>query len=107
MQSLSAAEKPALDHTVDHTANAAHHAVDTLADQALTGVGKVSGSLHVAVNRAADAVANGADWVARVPPRIRGTKARVGSATFADQGAAVHHLGRRSSARLLHRSPGP
>jgi hypothetical protein len=83
MQSLSAAEKPALDHTVDHTANAAHHAVDTLADQALTGVGKVSGSLHVAVNRAADAVADGADWVARVPPRVRRTKARVGSATFA------------------------
>jgi hypothetical protein len=37
-------------HTVNRTASAAHHVVDTLADQALTGVGKVSGTLHVAVN---------------------------------------------------------
>ena len=83
MQALSVAHESTSEHALDRTANAAHHAVDTLADQALTGVGKVSGSLHVAVNRTADAVANGAGWVAHVPTRIRGTKARLGSAAFA------------------------
>lgn len=83
MQSLSIAEKSTSDQTFARSADAAHHVVDSLADQALTGVGKVSGSLHVAVNRTADAVVNGAEWVAHVPTRIKGTQARWGSAVFA------------------------
>ena len=62
MNSMSVAQRPSF----DRTAGAAHHVVDTLADQALTGVGKVSDSLHVAVNQAADAVSNAADWAAHV-----------------------------------------
>ena len=52
MHSLSVAPNPSVDNsfgnpvdrTVNRTASAAHQVVDTLADQALTGVGKVSGS---------------------------------------------------------------
>jgi GrpB-like predicted nucleotidyltransferase (UPF0157 family) len=42
MHSLSVAPSSSVDNTVDRTASAAHQVVDTLADQALTGVGKVS-----------------------------------------------------------------
>ena len=72
MNRLSVAQRPfvydSVEHTIDRsrtanrTARAAHHVVDALADQALTGVGKVSGSLHIAVNHAADAVIQTADW---------------------------------------------
>ena len=70
-------------HTVDRTASAAHHVVDTLADQALTGVGKVSGTLHVAVNRTADAVIHTADWVAQVPAKMRQKRIKVANASLA------------------------
>lgn len=83
MQSLSVARKPALEPTVDRTASVAHHVVDTLADQALTGIGMVSGSAHVAVNRTADAVANAANWVAQVPQQIGRSKTRVADAALA------------------------
>jgi hypothetical protein len=80
MNSLSVAQRPSVDNSgynpgvdhpgVDRTANAAHQVVETLADQALTGVGKVSDSLHVVVNEAADAVTNAAGWAAQVPARV-------------------------------------
>jgi ElaB/YqjD/DUF883 family membrane-anchored ribosome-binding protein len=70
-------------HTVNRTASAAHHVVDTLADQALTGVGKVSGTLHVAVNHAADAVSHTADLVAQVPAKMRQKRIKVANAAFA------------------------
>jgi hypothetical protein len=57
--------------TASRTVAAAHQVVDALADQALTGVGKVSGSLHIAVNHAADAAIQTADWVAQVPVHAR------------------------------------
>ena len=79
MNSMSVAQKPSF----DRTASAAHHVVDTLADQALTGVGKVSGSLHVAVNHTADAVIHTADWVARVPAQMRQKRTRLANASLA------------------------
>ena len=74
---------PTLAPAVDRTATTAHRVVDTLADQALTGVGKVSGSLHVAVNHAADAMTNAADWAAHVPTQLRQRRVRLANATFA------------------------
>src|ERR1700720_2619858 len=71
MHSLSVAPSSSVDNTVYRNANAAHQVVDTLADQALTGVGKVSDSLHTAVNHAADVVSHTTDWVAEVPAQIR------------------------------------
>jgi ElaB/YqjD/DUF883 family membrane-anchored ribosome-binding protein len=86
MSSLSIARSPSFDNpvapAVDRSAGAAHRVVDNLADQALTGVGNVSGSLHVAVNHAADAVSNAADWVARVPVQLRRKRIRITDATF-------------------------
>lgn len=79
MNSMSVAQKPSF----DRTAGAAHHVVDTLADQALTGVGKVSGSLHVAVNQAADAVTNAADWAAHVPARMQEKRIKLANTTLA------------------------
>lgn len=88
MSSATVAQESTLDHSVapvvvDRTASAAHHVVDAMADHALTGVGKVSGSLHVAVNHTADAVAGAAGWVARVPTQIAQQKTKLASAAFA------------------------
>jgi len=69
--------------TSHRTAEAAHHIVDVLADQALTGVGKVSDSLHIAVNHAADAVIHTADRVAQVPVQVRQKRIKLASAAFA------------------------
>jgi ElaB/YqjD/DUF883 family membrane-anchored ribosome-binding protein len=86
MHSLSPARSASSENfpapAVDRTAGAAHRIVDTLADQALTGVGNVSGSLHVAVNHAADAVTNAADWVAHVPATLQRRRTRLADATF-------------------------
>jgi ElaB/YqjD/DUF883 family membrane-anchored ribosome-binding protein len=79
MNSMSVAQKPSF----DRTASAAHHVVDTLADQALTGVGKVSGSLHIAVNQAADAVSNAADWAAHVPARMQEKRVKLANTALA------------------------
>ncbi len=69
--------------TASRTAKAAHHVVDVLADQALTGVGKVSDSLHIAVNHAADVVIHTADRVAQVPVQVRQKRIKLASAAFA------------------------
>jgi ElaB/YqjD/DUF883 family membrane-anchored ribosome-binding protein len=69
--------------TAYRKAEAAHHVVDVLADQALTGVGKVSDSLHIAVNHAADAVIHTADRVAQVPAQVRQKRIKLATAAFA------------------------
>jgi ElaB/YqjD/DUF883 family membrane-anchored ribosome-binding protein len=98
MDLLSAAQRPffydsvnqtAFKDTVDRrhitkrTACAAHHVVDALADQALTGIGKASGSLHVAVNHAADAAIHTANRVAQVPAHMRQTRIKFANAALA------------------------
>jgi ElaB/YqjD/DUF883 family membrane-anchored ribosome-binding protein len=93
MHTLSVAQRPffydSVEYTIDRsrtanrTARAAHHVVDALADQALTGVGKVSGSLHMAVNHTADAVIHTADWVAQVPVQVRQKQIKLANAAFA------------------------
>ena len=89
MPTPSVAQRPffydSVEHTIDRrrTATAAHHVVDALADQALTGVGKVSGSLHIAVNHAADAAIQTADWVAQVPVQVRRKRIKLANAAFA------------------------
>jgi ElaB/YqjD/DUF883 family membrane-anchored ribosome-binding protein len=74
---------PTANPTAYRTAKAAHHVVDVLADQALTGVGKVSDSLHIAVNHAADAVIHTADRVAQVPVQVRQKRIKLANAAFA------------------------
>src|SRR5205807_10645613 len=74
---------PTASHTAYRKAEAAHHVVDVLADQALTGVGKVSDSLHIAVNHAADAVIHTADRVAQLPAQVRQKRMKLASAVFA------------------------
>src|ERR1700687_4497518 len=93
MNRLSVAQRPfvydSVERTIDRsrtanrTASAAHQVVDALADQALTGVGKVSGSLHVAVNRAADAAIHTADRIAQVPAQMRQTRIKFANAALA------------------------
>ena len=75
--------RPTASRTPYRTAEAAHHVVDVLADQALTGVGKVSDSLHIAVNRAADTVIHTANRVAQVPVQVRQKRIKLASAAFA------------------------
>jgi len=75
--------RPTASRTAYRTAETAHHVVDVLADQALTGVGKVSDSLHIAVNHAADAVIHTADRVAQVPVQVRQKRIKLASAVFA------------------------
>ena len=72
-----------VNRTANHAVRKAHHAVDVLADQALTGVGKVSDSLHIAVNHAADAVIHTADRVAQVPVQVRQKRIKLANAAFA------------------------
>lgn len=72
-----------VDRTLNRTASAAHQVVGTLADQALTGVGKVSDSLHVAVNHAADAANHTTEWVAQVPAHMRQKRIKLANAAFA------------------------
>jgi len=72
-----------VDRNLNRTASAAHQVVDTLADQALTGVGKVSDSLHLAVNHTADAVSHTTDWVAQVPAQMRQKRIKLANAAFA------------------------
>src|SRR2546423_14389900 len=72
--------RPTASRTPYRTAEAAHHVVDVLADQALTGVGKVSDSLHIAVNRAADTVIHTANRVAQVPVQVRQKRIKLASA---------------------------
>jgi ElaB/YqjD/DUF883 family membrane-anchored ribosome-binding protein len=91
MHALSAAQRPffydsfdqPVDRTTNRTVNAAHHVVDSVANQALTGVSKVSGSMHVAVNHAADAVIHTVDWVAQVPAQMRQKRIKLANATHA------------------------
>jgi ElaB/YqjD/DUF883 family membrane-anchored ribosome-binding protein len=83
MNSMSVAQRPSF----DRTASAAHHVVDTLADQALTGVGKVSDSLHVAVNQTADTVSSAADWAAQVPARMQDKRIKLANTAFASMRA--------------------
>ena len=73
---------PTASRTAYRTAKAAHHVVDVLADQALTGVGKVSDSLHIAVNHAADAVIHTTDRVAQVPLQARQKRIKLANAAF-------------------------
>ena len=97
MPTLSVAQRPlvydSVERTIDRsrtanrTARAAHQVVDALADQALTGVGKVSGSLHIAVNHAADAAIQTADWVAQVPAQARQKQIKLANAAFASMRA--------------------
>ena len=74
--------RPTASRTPYRTAEAAHHVVDVLADQALTGVGKVSDSLHIVVNHAADAVIHTADRVAQVPAQVRQKRIKLATAAF-------------------------
>jgi len=67
----------------NRAANAAHHAVDVLADQALTGIGMASGSLHLVVNHAADAAIHTADRIAQVPAHMRQTRLKFTNAALA------------------------
>jgi ElaB/YqjD/DUF883 family membrane-anchored ribosome-binding protein len=97
MHTLSVAQRsflydsvePAIDRsrtagtTAYRAAKAAHRVVDVLADQALTGVGKVSDSLHIAVNNTADAVIHTADRVAQVPVQVRQKRIKLANAAFA------------------------
>jgi hypothetical protein len=97
MNRLAVAQRPfvydSVERTIDRsrtanrTASAAHHVVDALADQALTDVGKVSGSLHIAVNHAADAAIQTADWVAQVPVQVRRKRIKLANAAFASMRA--------------------
>jgi ElaB/YqjD/DUF883 family membrane-anchored ribosome-binding protein len=93
MNTLSVAQRPFVYNSAEHptdrsrtanrTASAAHQVVDVLADQTLTAVGKVSGSLHIAVNHAADAAIQTADWVAQAPVQVRRKRIKLANAAFA------------------------
>jgi hypothetical protein len=94
MNRLSVAQRPlvydSVERTIDRsrTANRAARASWTPSpDQALTGVGKVSGSLHIAVNHAAAAAIQTADWVAQVPVQVRRKRIKLANAAFASMRA--------------------
>ena len=57
--------------TIESAAQRAHQQVDAAADRALTGVGRVSDSMHRAVNTTADTAAAAAYWASHVPDKAR------------------------------------
>lgn len=56
---------------IENAAQQAHQSVDRAADKALTGVGKVSDSMHRALNTTADTAASAADWASQVPEKAK------------------------------------
>jgi len=56
---------------IENAAQQAHQSVDRAADKALTGVGKVSDSMHRALNTTADSAAAAADWASQVPEKAK------------------------------------
>jgi ElaB/YqjD/DUF883 family membrane-anchored ribosome-binding protein len=62
--------------TVEAAAQAAHQTADRIADKATEQVDKVSGTLHRAVNSAADAANVAAGWASTLPDQAQQAKAR-------------------------------
>jgi len=62
---------------VESAAQAAHQATDRIADRATEQVDKVSGTLHRAVNSAADAATTAAGWASTLPDQAQQAQARL------------------------------
>ncbi|HEY2863627.1 MAG TPA: hypothetical protein VGK37_08410 [Casimicrobiaceae bacterium] len=56
---------------IENAAQHAHQQVDAAADRAVSGVGRVSDSMHRAVNTTADTAALAAEWASHVPEKAR------------------------------------
>lgn len=67
--------------TIENAAQHAHQQVDAAADKAVSGVGRVSDSLHRVVNTTADTAAAAADWASRVPQKARRAQSVLAEAT--------------------------
>jgi hypothetical protein len=65
------------DPKIENVAQQAHQSVDRAADKALTGVGKVSDSMHRALNTTADTAASAADWASQVPEKAKRAQSAV------------------------------
>lgn len=56
---------------IENAAQQAHQTVDRAADKALTGVGRMSDTVHRAVNTTADSAASAAEWASQVPEKAK------------------------------------
>lgn len=62
---------PAFNPNIENAAQQAHQAVDKVAGNALTGVGRASDTMHRAVNTTMDKAATAADWASQVPEQAK------------------------------------
>jgi ElaB/YqjD/DUF883 family membrane-anchored ribosome-binding protein len=62
---------------VESAAMSAHQVTDNLADKATVQVDRLSGTIHRAVNTAADAATSAATWASAVPEQAKQVQVRV------------------------------
>ena len=77
LDSSSSADK------IDDAAQAAHQTTERIADKAVTGIDRLSGTTHHAINSAADATLSAADWTSSVADQATEIQTRVTQAASA------------------------
>ena len=71
------------DAAVENAAKGAHQVVDKVADKATEQVDRLSGTVHRAVNTAADAATSTAEWAATIPEQAQQVQAKLTDAACA------------------------
>jgi hypothetical protein len=66
-----------LNAKVEGAAQAAHQVTDKIADKATTQVDRLSGTVHRAVNSAADAATSAAEWASSIPDQAKQVQTRL------------------------------
>jgi hypothetical protein len=77
LDSSSSADK------IDDAAQMAHQTTERVADKAVTGIDRLSGTTHRAINGAADATLSAADWASTVADQANEMQSRVTEAASA------------------------
>lgn len=66
---------------IETVSQAAHQTTDAIADKATEQVGRLSGTAHRAVNKAADAASSAAEWAAAIPAQAKEVQAELSQLT--------------------------
>jgi hypothetical protein len=70
-------EHSSADAKIDDAAQMAHQTTERVADKAVTGIDRLSGTTHRAINSAADATLSAADWASTVADQANEMQSRV------------------------------
>jgi hypothetical protein len=76
-------ENNSVDTKIDDAAQIAHQTTERIADKAVSGIDRLSGTTHNAINSAADATSSAADWASAVADQANEMQTRVTEAASA------------------------